>query len=209
VLDVFRPPKGKEVDADHDRLTVVREHGETVSYDPRRLQGVTVYGEVDRALAVGDRVQITAPDRERRLANRELGMIEAITEGQQDLRVRLDSGRAVTFERDQAVHLDYGYAVTSHSSQGQTAERVLVHVDAEHASEALVNRRFAYVALSRSRSDIQVYTNDRSQLPGALSREHAHTSALEQSIGPALHRPDSPATPARKQTIEHGLGHSK
>jgi ATP-dependent exoDNAse (exonuclease V) alpha subunit len=197
-----------EVDADHNRLTVVREQGETVSYDPRRLQGVTVYREVDRALAVGDRVQITAPDRERRLANRELGMIEEITEGHRDLRVRLDSGRAVTFERDQAVHLDYGYAVTSHSSQGQTAERVLVHVDAEHASEALVNRQFAYVALSRSRSDIQVYTNDLSQLPGALGREHAHASALERSIGPALHGPGNPATSTPKQAIEHGLGHS-
>jgi hypothetical protein len=26
-------------------------------------------------------------------------------------------------------HLDYGYAVPSHSSQGETADRVLVHVD--------------------------------------------------------------------------------
>jgi ATP-dependent exoDNAse (exonuclease V) alpha subunit len=102
-----------------------------VSYDPRRLQGVTVNREADRALAVGDRVQITAPDRERRIANRELGTMEEITEGKQALRVRLDSGRAVTFERDEAVHLDYGYAVTSHSSRGQTAERVLVHVDAD------------------------------------------------------------------------------
>jgi conjugative relaxase-like TrwC/TraI family protein len=199
-----------EVDADHNRLTVAREHGETVSYDPRRLQGVTVYREADRALAVGDRVQITAPDRERRIANRELGTIEEIAEGQQSrLRVRLDSGRAVTFERDQAVHLDYGYAVTSHSSQGQTAGRVLVHVDAEHASEVLVNRQFAYVALSRSRSDIQVYTNDRSQLPGALGREHAHASALERSIGPALHGPASPETSTPKQAIELGLGHSR
>jgi conjugative relaxase-like TrwC/TraI family protein len=197
-----------EVDADHNRLTIAREHGQTVTYDPRRLLGVTVYREADRALAVGDRVQITAPDRERRIANRELGTIEEIAEGQQDLRVRLDSGRALTFERDQAVHLDYGYAVTSHSSQGQTAERVLVHVDAEHASEALVNRQFAYVALSRGRSDIQVYTNDRSQLPGALGREHAHASALELSVGPGLPGPGSPATPARKQTLEHGLGHS-
>jgi len=198
-----------EVDADHNRLIVAREHGEAVSYDPRRLQGVTIYREADRALAVGDRVQITAPDRERRIANRELGTIEAIAEGQHDLRVRLDSGRAVTFERDQAVHLDYGYAVTSHSSQGQTAGRVLVHVDAEHASEVLVNRQFAYVALSRGRSDIQVYTNDRSQLPGALSREHEHASAFEHSIGPALHGPDSPATPARRQTVEHTLGYSR
>ena len=52
-------------------------------------------------------------------------------------------------------HLDYGYAVTSHSSQGQTADRVLIHVDTERAVEQLVNRRLAYVAMSRSRYDVQ------------------------------------------------------
>jgi hypothetical protein len=31
-------------------------------------------------------------------------------------------------------HVDYGYAVTSHSSQEQTADRVLVHVGTEKAS---------------------------------------------------------------------------
>ncbi|PYT66714.1 MAG: hypothetical protein DMG39_25810 [Acidobacteria bacterium] len=44
-----------------------------------------------------------------------------------------------------------GYAVTSHSSQGQTADRVLIHVDSERAGEKLVNRRLAYVAVSRGR----------------------------------------------------------
>jgi ATP-dependent exoDNAse (exonuclease V) alpha subunit len=50
----------------------------------------------------------------------------------------------------------YGYAVTSHSSQGQTADRVLVHIDTEQAGEKLVNRRLAYVAVSRGRYDAQV-----------------------------------------------------
>ena len=52
--------------------------GERVTYDPRRLQGVTLYREADRAFAVGDRVQFTAPYRERHVANRELGTLEQI-----------------------------------------------------------------------------------------------------------------------------------
>ncbi len=40
-------------------------------------------------------------------------------------------------------------AVTSHSSQGATADRVLVHVDTEQAHERLVNSRLAYVSVSR------------------------------------------------------------
>jgi len=93
------------------------------------------------------------------------------------LQVRLDSGRAVSFSGESLLHLDYGYAVTSHSSQGQTADRVLVHIDLERAGEALVNRRFAYVALSRSRYDAHVYTDDEARLAEALGREHAHRSA--------------------------------
>ena len=55
--------------------------------------------------------------------------------------------------------------VTSHSSQGQTADRVLVHVDTEQAGEKLVNRRLAYLAVSRGRYDAQLYTNDKTHLP--------------------------------------------
>jgi ATP-dependent exoDNAse (exonuclease V) alpha subunit len=91
------------------------------------LQGVTLYRETEREFAKGDRVQMTAPDRERGVANRELGTIERIdTNGRMD--VRWDSSRTSSFEASEHRHLDYGYAVTSHSSQGQTAGRVLVPV---------------------------------------------------------------------------------
>ena len=102
--------------------------------------------------------------------------------------MRLDSGRTVAFTLDEHPHLDYGYAVTSHSSQGQTADRVLVHVDTERAGEQLVNRRLAYVAVSRGRYDAQIYTNDKAQLGDALSREVSHRSAIEPSRAPECAR---------------------
>src|ERR1700675_4701181 len=46
-------------------VTVKRENGERVSYDPRRLHGVTLYREAERTFSVGERVQFTAPNRER------------------------------------------------------------------------------------------------------------------------------------------------
>ena len=72
-----------------------------------------------------------------------------------------------------------GYAVTSHSSQGATADRVLVHVDTEHAREEIINSRLAYVAVSRGRYDAQIYTNDAGKLGEELSREFSKQSALE------------------------------
>jgi ATP-dependent exoDNAse (exonuclease V) alpha subunit len=75
--------------------------------------------------------------------------------------------------------------VTSHSSQGQTAERVLIHVDTEK-SELLVNNRFAYVSVSRAQHDAQIYTNGGSKLSNSLSREGSQrtaTEAQEQELG--------------------------
>jgi len=54
----------------------------------------------------------------------------------------MDSGQEVRFNVREDQHLDYGYAVTSHSGQEQTADRVLIHMDTEK-SELLVNNRFA------------------------------------------------------------------
>ena len=167
-----------EIDGGKNRLTVEREDGEQVTYDPRRLQGVTVYRESERDFAEGDRVQFTAPDKEHRIANRELGTIEEIgADGQ--ARVKLDSGREVALDLNEGLHLDYGYAVTSHSSQGATADRVLIHIDSETAGANLLNSRLAYVAVSRARHDAQIFTNDAESLGMKLDRDHSHSAAFD------------------------------
>ncbi len=189
-------------------VRVKRENGEQVSYDPRRLHGVTLYRETERGFSQGDRVQFTAPDREQHIANRELGTIEKIDDSG-NLQVRLDSGRTVGFNVKDNPHLDYGYAVTSHSSQGQTADRVLIHVDTEQAGEKLVNRRLAYVAVSRGRYDAQIYTNNRADLAQGLERDVSHRSATEQTRAPesTIQRiePSSTLRQGAEQTMARGL----
>ena len=44
-----------------------------MTYDPRRLRGVSVYREAERSFAEGDRVQYTAPSKDLHISNRELG----------------------------------------------------------------------------------------------------------------------------------------
>jgi ATP-dependent exoDNAse (exonuclease V) alpha subunit len=148
----------------------------------------------------------TAPDRERQVANRELGTIEAMDRHGQ-VRLRLDSGRTVAFTRKEPRHLDYGYAVTSHSSPEQTADRVLVHIDTNRASEHLVNRRLAYVALSRGRYDAQIYTNDKAHLALALSRDVSHRAAIEPNLAVESPAQSIERSPALSQKVEHTIGH--
>jgi conjugative relaxase-like TrwC/TraI family protein len=165
------------VNARENRITIERENGAQETYDPRRLSGVAVYQEAQREFSQGDRVQFTAPSRELQVANREPGTIEQVSHSG-NLEIRMDSGREVRFNIRKHPHLDHGYAVTSHSSQGQTADRVLIHVDTDK-SELLVNDRFAYVSVSRGQYDAQIYTNDAGKLGRTLSRESCHRSATE------------------------------
>ena len=75
----------------------LRRHGsEELSYDPRRLQGVTVYRDSERTFAQGDRVQLTAPYYAEKLSNCELGTVEQIDKDG-NLKLKMDSGRDVEF----------------------------------------------------------------------------------------------------------------
>lgn len=196
-----------QIEAKENLVSVRRQNGKQVTYDPRRLQGVTLYREADRAFSRGDRVQFTAPNREEHIANRELGTVERI-DAKGNLKLRLESGRSVTFNIKENPHLDYGYAVTSHNSQGQTADRVLVHVDTEQAGEKLVNRRLAYVAVSRGRYDAQIYTNDKTQLAEGLGRDVSHRSAIEPSAEVASSVPKGPPEQERERerTQSYSIG---
>ena len=159
-------------------ITVARENGKLITYDPRTVYGATVYQEAERNFAEGDRVQFTTAYHSKKIANRELGMIEKIDEAG-NLRLEMDSGRRVRFNIQQHPHLDYGYAVTSHSAQGETTDRVLIHVDSEHAHKGLINRRMIYVAVSRARFDSRIFTNDAESLGWELGKDVSHSMALQ------------------------------
>jgi len=195
------------VDPKENRITIEREKGTLQTYDPRRLSGVSVHREVEHEFSKGDRIQFTAPSKELKVANRELGTIERVS-SEGDLSVRLDSGREVQFNIREHSHLDHGYAVTSHSSQGQTAERVLIHVDTEK-SELLVNNRFAYVSVSRAQHDAQIYTNDGRKLSHSLSRESSQRTAVEveqQPVVPKTEQVSLRGVRPSEQEQGHSLG---
>ena len=158
-------------------LTVQKEDGTTVTYNPARLYGVNVYRELEREFAVGDRLSFTAPSKELGIANRDLGTVQRIHGGSQ-LSVKMDNGKSVSFDANQMRHFDHGYAVTSHSSQGLTAERVLVNIDTKTHPE-LINPRFAYVSVSRAAQDAQIFTNAAPSLTASLSQAVTKTSAIE------------------------------
>ncbi|HZP06472.1 MAG TPA: MobF family relaxase [Terracidiphilus sp.] len=188
-------------------VTVRKENWEQVTYDPSRLRGIAAYREIEREFATGDKIQFTAPQRDLQVANRDLGIIQNIDEDG-NIRVRMDGSkdRIVHFNANQMRHFDHGYAVTSHSSQGLTAERVLVNMDTELHPD-LINRRFAYVSVSRASHDAQIYTNSAAALAESFSRDVSKASAIDfgENQGPLVGVGLDQAA-ALKRTPPAGLG---
>ena len=105
--------------------------------------------------------------------------------------------RTVTFDSSLMRHFDHGYAVTSHSSQGLTADRVLINMDTTVHPE-LINTRFAYVSVSRASLDAHIYTNDAAALSERLSTDVTKTSAVnleQQRSDPKRKSPPSERNP--------------
>jgi len=87
-----------------------------------------------------------------------------------------DGRRQVELLADGPLHLDHAYATTVHSSQGLTADRVLI--DAFTRSRTTTKDVF-YVAISRAQHEARIYTDDRARLPIAVERKHRKEAALD------------------------------
>lgn len=189
-------------------VTVRKENGERVTYDPSRLRGISAYREIEREFTLGEKLQFTAPNRALHVANRDLGTLQHIgDDGRMTVRMDGEKHKIVTFDPLEMRHFDHGYAVTSHSSQGLTSERVLVNMDTEVHPE-LINSRFAYVSVSRASHDAQIYTNDAATLAENLRRDVSKASAINfgKNQNPEATVGLEQAATATKRTPTSGLG---
>jgi conjugative relaxase-like TrwC/TraI family protein len=165
------------VNSSDNMLTIEKTSCESVTYDPRRLTGVSVYRELLREFSVGDRIQFTAPDKSLGVANRDLAVIESVAPDGR-IMAQVDNNRMIEFDATKHRHFDHGYALTSHSAQGLTAERVLVHADTSVHPD-LLDSRFGYVSISRASHEATIFSNDTTKLGLQLGAEVSKTSALE------------------------------
>jgi conjugative relaxase-like TrwC/TraI family protein len=180
-------------------ITVRLEGGREMTYNPERLSGVSVYREAEREFAAGDRIQFRAPFAAGKVKNSELGTIKQISDS--EMTVKLDKKRDVTIVLEQFRHLDHGYAVTSHSSQGQTVNRVLVNAETTE-TDTLLNQRMAYVAISRARFEARVYTDSLQDLGPAFNREKNKEIALAALSESQRTSYSQPSTAARSSQSE-------
>ncbi|OGR97776.1 MAG: hypothetical protein A2V88_09195 [Elusimicrobia bacterium RBG_16_66_12] len=116
---------------------------------------------VRRELAVGDVVTFLENEYKKYdVRNGERGTVTMT--GEDALSVRLEDGREVALELRHYSALDYGYALTTYKSQGQTYDRV--YVEADTSSAHLQDQRNTYVQITRARNDVRILTDDKAEL---------------------------------------------
>jgi len=121
----------------HSEVTVETDHGE-------------------RSFAIGDRVIFGRNSRQLGVKNGQLGTLSSWSldarAGNLELTIRKDSGETVVFDPSAYGHIDYGYAMSVHKSQGVTADNVSVLI-----SESMTDQEWSYVAVSRHRERLRVF----------------------------------------------------
>ena len=78
------------------------------------------------------------------------GTLESVTEKGEAI-VRLNKHQRAVFDPQTYDAMDYGYAVTTHKSQGQTVDFTVI------AASKHMDAKGVYVAMTRHRSDVQLY----------------------------------------------------
>ncbi len=177
------------------RLELERSHLVRV-INPKDRRAFEVERVQEKRFAVGDRIQFRARDRSLDVANGTVGTIRKLDLARGIATVDV-GGRRFRMDLGEPRAIDHAYAVTSHRSQGLSRERVYLAVDTSH-SEELVNRRQFYVGVSRAVEDARVYTDDRSALVRAVSREQGRESALQVADRAPVH--ESRTAALRRET---------
>jgi conjugative relaxase-like TrwC/TraI family protein len=139
---------------------------------PNRFE---VYSDSSLPIAIGDKVRFslggTAMDRKRRFSN---GRIDEIKNFDRRGNLVLKSGMKV--DRNFG-HLDHGYVVTSHGSQGKTTKVAIAAMGSE--SLPAINAKQFYVTVSRGSEDVAIYVDSKARIRRAIQDAGQQLSATE------------------------------
>ncbi|BEM95205.1 conjugal transfer protein TraI (plasmid) [Serratia marcescens] len=176
-----------DIDSQSRTVSLQDSEGNTRQFSPASAvrEGVTLYNPRTIEVNVGDRMRFSKSDVERGHVANSTWTVEAIkgdvvtlSDGQQTRTVN-------PREQQQDRHVDLAYAITAHGAQGASERFAITLEGVEGGREQLVNRASAYVALSRAKEHVQVYTDNETGWLNAIGKAKARTTAHDAVLGMA------------------------
>ena len=153
-------------DIEKNQVIVKAPDGSAITFDPSRCADKTTYAVQEIVIAPGDQLRWTRNDTERGVRNGQVVIVEAI-DAKGIATLRDTSGDNTTADLSGQQYLDYALVSTTYSSQGKTADQVLVAVDSTISKEGL------YVAVSRAKQKLSLYTASKEKLLKQAERSAA------------------------------------
>lgn len=134
-----------------------------------------VYSEDRLPIAAGDKIRFslggTTQDNKSRISNGRLDEVKGF-----DRRGNLILKNGWVVDKNYA-HIDLGYVITSHASQGKDRDVAIGALGSE--SLPAINARQFYVTVSRGREDVVLFVDDKAKVREAIQRSGEQLSASE------------------------------
>lgn len=168
--------KGKQYRVDavkKDLLTLRDEHGTQRNVNPASFKYKEVYQVKETEIAVGDRLRWTKNDNHLGRTNGQQFIVRDIASG--IATIANESGTEEKIALNVPQHLAHTLVTTNYSSQGQTANRVLVSA----TNDLTLSKESFYVAASRAKYNIKLYVENRGELVEKASLSHAQLNPIE------------------------------
>ncbi len=160
-------------------LRLMDEQGREAGFAVETEKDFEVYQQADIPLAKGDSIRITRngfDDNKQRLNNGQALKIVSINKKGNIVAQHPTSKKLYQLPRTFG-HIDYGYCLTSHASQGKTVDEIFIYQPA--STFPATDLKQFYVSVSRGRDKVHLYTDDKETLIGHASNMRSRQSGLE------------------------------
>lgn len=169
------------------RIGLRDEHGRRHRIDPAKIDPTNRHDSLqlsnDKIIRVhdGETIRWTANDRAREMWNATIARVESVDRDQ--VFVRLTNGDLQILRGGDPMlkRIDLAYAINTHMAQGITNETVFAVMGA--AERNLSNARSFLVNLTRQKSDVRLFTDDRDKLARQLENNRGNKSSALETVG--------------------------
>lgn len=141
---------------------------------------LNLYKTAQKEFSKNDKIIFTKKDKSLGLNNGDIGTVKEIKDGF----LTVDTGKKeIKINTKEYNYIDHAYAITNHKAQGQTSERSIFVGDSRLSSQNAF-----YVALTRAKSHISIYTQDKERFRDAVAERQVKRSTLDYNTEEILKR---------------------
>lgn len=161
-----------DIDLTHNQLSLSSPTGQPLTLNPVHCAKKTCYRLQTVPIAVGEQLRWTRNNRDSGIRNGQRFTIQAL-DAQGQAQILTTDGDVKPIDLSGHQYVDYDLVGTTYSSQGKTAERVLV------AADTTLSREAFYVAVSRAKRELHLYTTSKDDLVRVAQHSRANQNASD------------------------------